>query len=283
MLLRIRRPGHPVDDVVVPAAIRPGDLSASSAAQRVGPARVRTEAGGYRVTIDAPRVHADLRLAPDAGFYLPPGETAEEAVVSGYVVPVVRGWMSGEIRTARTSLRLRRAPAYHDHNWGTWRGVTWDWGEAAGDAGAILYGALHLDGRATRGGVGRVPAIFAWASTGQGRGGFLGVFRVKVIGYSGWHPGPEVAGHRVPSPDAVTISAGDGRDRLSVRIRVRDALGSRLALPGQRAGRWRRVFLQLRGRAEVRGTVDGHAIAWTGPAAAETFVTVPQDGHGAGP
>ncbi len=277
VLLRIRRPGRPVEDLALPAAVHPGDLSPAGAAQRIGPARVWVEAGEYRVAIDDPRLHADLRLAPATGYYLPPGETSEEAVISGYVVPVVRGWMSGEIRTARTTLRLRGALAYHDHNWGTWRGVTWEWGEASSAGGAILYGALHLPGAVLGGAGGRAPAVFVWAPTGQGRGGFLGVFPVQSIAYTGWHPGPVVAGRRVPAPGLVTITAGTARNTLRVRIRVRDALGSPpLGAPGAaRPGPTptpARVFLQMRGEAAVRGSVDGRPFAWSGPAAAETFV-----------
>jgi hypothetical protein len=278
VLVRLRRPGQPVDDVALPVRLHPDDLSTAAAAQQIGPARVWVRGGQYYIRIDDPRVHADLRLEPDPGFYLPPGETAEETVVSGYVVPVVRGRMTGGIRTAHTSLHLSGVSAYHDHNWGTWRGVTWEWGEASGAGGAVLYGALHLNGPGRAGAGGRVPALFAWGPGAQGRGGLLGVFPIRSISFAGWHPGPIVAGHRVQVPEEVVIVAGEGANVLHARVHVHDALGSipvTADSPGG-AGPPRRtdrpVFLQMRGTMDVRGAVDGRTLAWSGPAAAETFV-----------
>jgi hypothetical protein len=298
ILLRLRRPGRPVDDLALQVPIASTGLSTATVAQRIGPARIWIDAGAYRVTIDDPRVHADLRLVPAPGYYLPPGETVEEGVVSGYVVPVVRGRMSGTIRTARTSLRLSNVPGYHDHNWGTWAGVTWEWGEAssarswpdavrggrAGAGGAILYGTVHVPGGTIAGAGGRAPALFAWAPAQQGRGGFLGVFPIVSLAYGGWHPGPIVDGRRVPAPSLVTIDAGEGRETVRVQIRVRDALGSlplgstAAATASGASGRptrsAARVFLQLRGEATVRGRIDGRSVVWSGPAASETFVRV---------
>jgi hypothetical protein len=224
-------------------------------------------------------------LAPDAGFYLPAGESAGDAFVSGYVVPAVRGRMSGYVRTARGEVRLRQAPAYHDHNWGTWRGVTWEWGEAGGKGGAVLYGGLHVNGRESASG-GRRPVLFVWESArGDGaghRGSFLGAFPVRAITYGGWHPGPILDGRRVRIPSSVAIDAASGSDRVSVRIHVGDGLASVAgqstpAASGTRAGgaASRTAFLQLRGSAEIRGTVDGRQVAFDAAAAAETFVPRP--------
>jgi hypothetical protein len=275
ILVRIRRPGRPVEDIQIRAAIGPGDLSVESANERIGPARVSNEAGQYHITVDDPRLRADLRLVPDAGFYLPAGEIAGDAVISGYVVPAVRGRMSGYLHTARGDVRLEGAPAYHDHNWGTWRGVTWEWGEASGRGGAVLYGGLHIG--AGQGATGaRRAIVFVWeTATADGaahRGGFLGAFPVHAITYAGWHPGPVLNGRRVRIPSSVAVDAASGADRVSVRIRVSDGLASVAgqAAPGNSSGRI--AFLQLRGNAQIRGTVDGRQLAFDSPAAAETFV-----------
>ncbi len=277
------------DDVVIPVHLRPGDVSTATVAQRIGPALIRVESGRYHLTVDDPRVHADLWLTPALGVYLPAGETAAGGVTSGYVVPVVRGRMDGEIRTPRTTLRLAQAPAYHDHNWGTWCGVTWEWGEASGPGGAVLYGALHVPGDEAAGVGGRPPALFLWGPAGGGRGGFLGAFAIRSLSYRGWHPGPSVAGRRAAAPAEITIIAGEGDTIVNVRIRVEDVLGSvpaatqptsslRSASGAAREGNHgssrlpARVFLQMRGTAEVHGSVDGRPLEWRGPAAAETFV-----------
>lgn len=280
ILFRLRLPGQAVEDLAIPVRIRPGALSTKTATQQLDPARVTIDGGQYRVIVQDPRLRVDLRLAPDAGFSLPPVELDEGSLISGYVVPAVRGRMTGTVRTARASLHLDRAPAYHDHNWGTWRGVTWEWGEASGPAGAILYGAIHTASATGVEAAGRPAALFLWASAGAHRGGLVGIFPVRSITYTAWRPGPRLGGHTLSVPGEVMIAAESGPDTVNVRVHIWDALASRAPV-GEPAGAQRvtgtarppaRAFLQLRGEADVRGVVDGRPFAWTGPAASETFV-----------
>lgn len=275
VLVRIKRPGHPVEDIRIRTTIGPGDLSFNSATQRVGPARIQNARGRYHVTVDDPRLRADLWVAPEAGFYLPAGEVVRDGVISGYVVPAVRGRLSGSLRTARGEIRLPGALAYHDHNWGTWQGVTWEWGEASGGGGAVLYGGLHVD-RGQPAAASQPAVLFVWQGVrddGAGRrGGFLGMFPVRAITYAGWHAGPVLEGRRIGIPASVAIDAGSGSDRVSVRIRVDDGLASVPASPGTGGGTSTAAFLQLRGSARVAGSVDGRPLEFSGAAAAETFV-----------
>lgn len=266
VLFRLRRGGHPVEDMSLPAVLRPGDLSSGGAAQRVGPGRVWVEGDAYRVVVAAPGLDVQLRLVPVPGFWLPPVETeGDGGVVSGYVVPVARGWVSGTVRIRSRTLRLDRAIGYHDHNWGTWRGVTWDWGEASSSQGAVLYGALHTAHGTV--GYGRPPVLLLWASGGRDRrNGVVGVFPVQAITYDQWEMGPALGGRRVRRPGVVTVRGASGGDQVVLTLRVIDALGSSLR-DGQ-------AFLQLRTEARVRGTVDGHPVSWDGPGAAETFVPI---------
>jgi len=278
VLFRLRRPGTPVEDISLPASLDRGGVSTTSAAQRIGPARVWVGAGAYRVTVRDPRLQIDLTVMPAPGRYLPPVEAADGALVSGYVVPVVGGAVSGTIRTDDASLRLSGAPAYHDHNWGTWRGVTWEWGEASGRGGALLYGALHSAGTAEAPTI-RPAVLFLWAPTGSGRDGFVGVFEIRHIAYAGWHAGPLLHGRPVAVPAAITLEAANGNDRVRVQIRIWDALVSAPLGGAARdtgAGS-NQAFLQLRTAAEVSGTIDGRSVRWTGGGASETFV--PLDGR----
>ncbi len=279
VLIRIKRPGQPVEDVTLRAVIKPGHLSYDLANQRIGPARLRTDAGRYHVTVDDPHARVDLWVTPVPGYYLPAGEVSTDTFISGYVVPAVRGRADGQITTARGSLRLADAPAYHDHNWGTWRGVTWEWGEVGGTGGAVLYGALHVPEGQSVTPSGRPPVLFLWGPSREGGGGFLGPLQVRTIGYGGWHLGPTVRGRRVRAPAAVTIDAGSGASHVTVSIQVQDALASAAQEPdpstqpsGPPSHTPGVAFLQMRGVAEVRGAVDGHAVIFTGQAAAETFV-----------
>ncbi len=275
VLFRLRRPGRPVTDIALPAAIGSHDLSETSAAQRIGPARVWIDAGRYRIVVRSARLGVDLTLVPVPGLYLPPAETDESLVRSGYVVPVLRGSLSGTIIADDRPLRLRDVPAYHDHNWGTWRGVTWDWGEASGPGGAVLYGALHAAGTGVA--ASRPAVLFLWApGSATSAGGFVGAFDVERLIYAGWHAGPVVRGRTTRAPSDVTIDARSGPDRVRVRLHVWDALGSMpLGASTASSPAPDRAFLQLRTTARTSGVVDGRPFVWGGQGASETYVPLP--------
>jgi hypothetical protein len=276
--VRLKRPGQKVEDVAIPARLLPGDLAFDSADQRVGPARVRNIGGRYHITIADPRLRADLWVTPEPGYYLPPGETVADGVISGYVVPVLQGSASGVIRTAHAALRLDHAPAYHDHNWGTWRGVAWEWGEGGGDGGTILYGGLHVSPTRSAA-AGRPSVLFVWEPSreeGHTGGRFLGAFPVQAVRYAGWHPGPILGGRHVPVPLTAAIAAGIGADEVRLLLRVQDVLASTAPFAARTPTTAPVAFLQMRGTVAVRGTVDGRPVRITGRAAAETFVAVPR-------
>ena len=52
---------------------------------------------------------------------------------------------AGSASAARCS-EVRDAPAYHDHNWGVWRAVTWEWGAGTGHDLSLLYGGVYAPG-----------------------------------------------------------------------------------------------------------------------------------------
>jgi hypothetical protein len=266
---RVAAPGGPPVDELVPAALRPGDISTATADQRVGPARVEADGRGYHVTVDAPRLRVDLRIHPDTGFVLPVSEQRAGSSVTGYVVPVARGRADGTIRVPGRTLVFSNAPAFHDHNWGTWRGALWDWGQASGRGGALVYANVRPAGSA---GAGR-PTLFLWQAdpSDEDRGGFAAALPIDSITYDGWRPGPRTGGRVVAAPSEATLHAANGDDAVTVRIRVWSALASP-PLGGSAGRGGPTVFLQLRGEAALRGTMGGHRVAWDGPAAAETFV-----------
>ncbi|MGH7720832.1 MAG: hypothetical protein ACREON_18545, partial [Gemmatimonadaceae bacterium] len=75
----------------------------------------------------------ELTLTPAPRAYLPGAELAECragaercSFVSGYAVAALRAEASGQICAEGVCERFDAAPAYHDHNWGVWRGVTWE-------------------------------------------------------------------------------------------------------------------------------------------------------------
>jgi hypothetical protein len=82
---------------------------------------------------------ADLVVTPAPRAYFPGAELASGPFTSGYAVPGLRASGTGTICVAAKCERYDDAQAYHDHNWGVWRGVTWEWGAAR--AGAYTFPA----------------------------------------------------------------------------------------------------------------------------------------------
>ncbi|HYM70301.1 MAG TPA: hypothetical protein VEZ44_11945 [bacterium] len=274
VLLRVRLPGQALEDIAIERPIRPGELSMTAAAQQVGPARVWVDAGTYRIIVRDRRLTADLRLVPVPGYYLPSVEHETAVVRSGYAVPVVRGTITGDLRTRNTTLHLHEALAYHDHNWGTWRAVTWDWGEASSPSGALVYGAMHLPGAEQAGSAVRPALVFLWARSRSGIGGFVGALEIRHLEYSGWHAGPVLHGQRTRIPTAGVVDAVAGPDRIRIRMRVWDTIVGPPwgAVWGVSTGD---QFLQLRTDVDVAGVVDGQPFRWQGQGASEVFVPIP--------
>jgi hypothetical protein len=109
--------------------------------------------GVYEIRATVPgegsELGVDLRLEPEPLRYLPPVDVSPGGFPSGYVVPVLRGTATGSVCVAGACQDWEGASAYHDHNWGVWRDVSWDWGHfEAGDL-SILYGGVR---QATEGG-----------------------------------------------------------------------------------------------------------------------------------
>ncbi|HET9013537.1 MAG TPA: hypothetical protein VFN38_17060 [Gemmatimonadaceae bacterium] len=98
-------------------------------------ARVREDGRGAPLTLD-------LLVSPSPGAYFP-GAALTSGVVSGYVVPALRADASGSLCVAGACTRYDAVQAYHDHNWGVWRGVTWEWGAARAGAYTLLYGRVE--------------------------------------------------------------------------------------------------------------------------------------------
>jgi hypothetical protein len=85
------------------------------------------------------------RIAPvtTAGRSLPPAVIhGARGWLSGYVVPILSGPVHGSLRTGGDAIHLDNAIGYHDHNWGYWEGVRWQWGQVAHDDVSIVFGRV---------------------------------------------------------------------------------------------------------------------------------------------
>lgn len=213
----------------------------------LGTSAVRQRDGRWHLVAGAGELSVDLMVTPSPRRYFPPVELTGGSFVSGYVVPALRATASGRLCVAGRCREVQARPAYHDHNWGVWRAVTWDWGVARGATLDVLYGGVRRDDAAQASG--RAPFFLALVDS-------LGVRQVFRFAH------PEVRWNG-PTPAALAIVAARGSDTLRLDVDVLAAAAS----PGAAGGR----FHQLRGRFTLRGRSGGMPVADTGKGFFETW------------
>jgi hypothetical protein len=201
------------------------------------------------------RLRVHLVLDPGVPAYLPPLDVSSGGFVSGYVAPVLRGRARGTVCAGSRCIEFSDAPAYHDHNWGVWRDVTWNWGHADLGSMALLYGGV-------RGPDGRVGRRFLYLVDGRG---FLGLLRIDSLRVT-WDG--KRGGRRRPS--AIRLVARSGEDSVAVDVRVRAARSTAGAAGGMGSGA---RFWQILGNARLSGRLHGFGIAASGPGTFETWTT----------
>ena len=246
-----------------PAEVR---LDTTRADLAIGPSTVRQRDGAYtlhlRATGPAGVVRMDLRVHPLLNRYFPPVELREENFLSGYVVPGLAALASGTICLADRCAGVSNAPAYHDHNWGVWRDVTWEWGAARGASWSLLYGGVFGPERPAGGAAVSTPLFLAVVDSL----GVRQVLRFDHVAYEGSQPAAGVPGG--DSPRRFSLIGTRGRDTVRLAVDVEHALATDMA-----ATSFRRVFLQMRGRFELRGSLAGEAVSDTGRGFFETYRT----------
>ncbi len=225
-------------------------------------ARAREEAGGATAEVK-------LTVTPTPGAYFPGAALSSGEVVSGYVVPALRADADGSIcvSSAGSSLgceQLHAVQAYHDHNWGVWRGVSWEWGAARAGPFAILYGRVEPpDSVASQ-------PLFVYVVDSLG---FLRVFRPRAISYV---DGPVRNGVHVPKAAELFDARGD--DTLRLSLSVEDATVTDTRRPLIERGDYmnaRRIarpfFIQMKGKARLEGRVAGTLVRAEGYGFFETY------------
>jgi hypothetical protein len=236
---------------------------------QLGPNTVRQRKGMYHLAARAggsAGVRFDLRLSPQPNRYFPPVELRDDDFVSGYVVPGLIATATGTICVAGRCRGFRDVPAYHDHNWGVWRDVTWEWGAARGSRLALLYGGVYGPERTGTAGSSTVRSPFFLTVVDSL--GVKQVLRFSSIQYFGSRA--SAGGQRFRSPQQFELLATRDTDSLRVSVRVEDALGTEIKTRG-----FRRGFLQMRGRFTAAGTLLGKEVADSGTGFFETYVGLP--------
>jgi hypothetical protein len=190
-----------------------------------------------------PAVTGTIALDALPGRSLPPAAIhGAGGWVSGYVVPVLAGTFHGTLTIDGVPLSIENVAGYHDHNWGFWEGVHWQWGQVANRDLSIVYGRVFPP--STVADANRVP-------------GFLGVLGPDgPIGFSS-NVSIEEQDDR-GSPNAITVHARGEQLELTMRFTVGEMEKTS-------------TFLQLGGVYQVSGRAGDREISFTARGSAETF------------
>jgi len=226
-------------------------------------ARIPAEGGGGGAA------DVDLVVSPAPRAYFPGTSLGGGDFVSGYVVPGLRADATGRICVAGTCERYEGAQSYHDHNWGTWRGVTWEWGAARAGAYTLLYGRVIAPDTLTA----ETP-LFLYLVDSLG---FRAVFRPRAIRYDDARR-IVVDGRTVRVPARAVMTDARGADTLRVELEIEDAAGTDTRRGGAERGETglmrgieRPYFIQMKGTARLSGRVDGLVVRGEGTGFFETY------------
>ena len=256
LLVTHRRPDGRYErfaDQVPAASIR---FDTAAADLTLGSSLVRQRLGIYQVSARvAGRLELDFTLRPAPNRYFPAAELRAEPFVSGYVVPGLSGSVDGRFCADGRCRSVTGAAGYHDHNWGVWRAVTWEWGVAHGALYDVLYGGVRTADSAAGG-----APLFLMAADSLG---IRQVLRFRDVRYSG-ALATRTGG--VPAPSAFALTAAREGDTVRLAVEVRDALASRSAAAG-----FHRYFIQMRGGFRLTGRLAGDAVADSGAGFFETW------------
>ncbi len=210
----------------------------------------------------------DLVVSPAPRAYFPGATLLDGDAPSGYAVLGLRAAADGRICIAARCDQFAQAQAYHDHNWGTWQGVTWDWGSARAGSYTILYGRVRSPEAARSG---QDPPLFVYVVDSLG---FRAVFRPKQIIYDD----TRVVVGPGRGPATARLFEVRGRDTLDLRLEIDDAVASdtRIGLADRGEGDYARKlstpwFIQMKGRARLSGRVGGTALDGQGIGFFETY------------
>jgi hypothetical protein len=193
---------------------------------------VRLDGDVYHVAVELPGASVDLQLRPSRRRYFPPADLGGTDLISGYVVPALYAWAEGVVCLAACE-QVRGARGYHDHNWGVWRDVSWEWGTASDERYSLLYGIV-------RGSEAADQPLFAYLVDEAGP---VGIFRPRDLRFSETEI-VVVNGAEVRVPREIVFE--DPRGGLAVSIEVGAYQVS--VLERERF----RYFVQMRGVATVR-------------------------------
>jgi hypothetical protein len=257
LLITRRRPSGRYERFSLQAPSSKVEFDTAGADLIIGGSSVQQRDGIYRLRARVPgkaeEVKIDVTLVPTPNRYFPPVELHDSDFLSGYVVPALDAKATGRICVGRRCDSFTGVPAYHDHNWGVWRDVTWEWGAGRGTRMSLLYGGVY--GPEQEQATGRPGAVSPFFLTLVDSLGVKQVLRFDRIRYQG------------ARPDQFTLVGTREADTVRIDVQVGDVMATEM-----KASEFRRIFLQMRGRFSLAGRVAGETVADSGTGFFETYV-----------
>lgn len=199
----------------------------------------------------------DLTVSEHTRRYLPPIGIGSRDFISGYTVPLLDGRATGRVCEGPICHDLAAVRTYHDHNWGTWARVSWDWGQATAGDYSVLYGGVARmgeDAEVNQGG------RFLYLADSHG---FAGVFTIREL-TTRW-PVREGEGQ----PDSIAIHAVNGPDSLALTVTVGHTQVT--SVPVAAVADLDARFYQMRGTLELSGRLFGNEFHESGEGFFETW------------
>jgi hypothetical protein len=225
----------------------------------IGRSSVRLEGMRYRIGVDLEgeggrRVRGELTIEASAGRMVPPIEIGgARGWVTGYVVPVTSGRLEGVLDAGGERIVFDGGTGYHDHNWGFWERVSWQWGQVQHEDLSFVFGRVFPPPDAAD--RNRFPG-FLGALGADGPIGYATDVRIDEVNDANGRPETMIVRSRGLAID------------LELRFDVSSIEATRLAQGPLAVGM---DLLQMRGRYQVKGSAAGREIAFTSPGSAETF------------
>lgn len=216
-------------------------------------------------------VRVDLTVSPADRVDFPGASLVSGDFVSGYAVPALRASAVGSICVQATCESYTDAQAYHDHNWGGWRGVTWEWGATRAGEYTVLYGRVAPEDST----VGSAR-LFVYVTDARG---FVALFRPRSIRYTDGRQLRTREGMLAVPSTAELFDTRDG-DTLRLTLTIDDAVASDTRTPAAARGEGRTDvrralqrpwFVQMAGTADITGRIRGTPIAGRGRGFFETY------------
>lgn len=214
-------------------------------------------------------VTVDLLVTPVPGALFPGATLASGEFTSGYAVPGLRADATGRICVSGMCERYESAQSYHDHNWGVWRGVRWEWGATRAGSYTLLYGRVEPpDSAASQ------PPLFLYLVDSLG---FRALFRPRTVSYVDDRTAT-VGGESIKVPSSAVLTDERGGDTIRVELAIEDAIATdtRGSLVERGEARVARMlvtpyFIQMKGRARLSGRIGGKPLAGEGEGFFETY------------